>query len=420
MSRHRLFAPASLLLPVALLFGACGKAERTEKVSELSQGCLVNSDCADPLVCVFQRCHVECETTRDCDGILRCVGAKEAVRACQLEDESHCQTNADCATSFVCGSDGACRDACASSSECIGEQVCTAGTCAEPFELDESGKLPQTLTQASCRLNSDCPEGEQCISGACVAQCRDDRDCPATSRCQDGACRPTGAGCVGDDCACACREDVDCAAEQVCDGCGCRAAPLPECQTSLDCAEGGRCVDGACACACQADRDCPSGSSCDGCACQADEVARVIHDATLQDSNDIALMSGITAVETRLTLGPGVTTTIGLEALVSVGSLYFEYTYELKPSADGPSPLIGFANLRSIEHELSITNSALTELDFDPALQIKGDVVITGTSVPCDKIGIFEANLRKNGFDQSFSATSNEGCTGQCVGGVCQ
>ena len=104
---------ALFLLATAAFAGCSSEEKKPTSLAEQSGGCLVNSDCAAPLVCAFQRCHVECVTTRDCDGTLRCVGAHEESRVCQLEQEATCKTSADCVKGFVCGSDGACRDCCA-------------------------------------------------------------------------------------------------------------------------------------------------------------------------------------------------------------------------------------------------------------------------------------------------------------------
>ncbi|RYZ02775.1 MAG: hypothetical protein EOO73_30390 [Myxococcales bacterium] len=422
MTLHRLLARAALLLPLAsALFSGCGQSDgERPPLAALSHGCLVNSDCAAPLVCAFERCHAECVTTRDCDGTLRCVGASEPARVCQLEEEGKCKTSADCATGFVCSSDGACREPCASDRECVGEQVCTAGVCAEPAELDESGRLPQALPHATCRLNSDCPSGEQCVGGACVAQCRETRDCPTGQRCEDGACLAAGPDCTGEECACACREDVDCASGLTCDGCRCQAGPAPECTSSLDCPDGERCARGACACACQQDLDCPDGSTCDGCACQVEAPGpRVIHDATLRDASDIQLMHDVVEVQTQLRLSSSeMKNTSGLESLRTVGSLSLEDA-NLTPVQGGPDPLAGLSGLRLVRGDLRINNVGLRQLSFDPRLRVEGDVLLQLTAVPCTAVTAFEEQLRAHGFDGTFQNTYNDGCYTSCVAGVC-
>lgn len=400
----------SIWLALLLPFAGCSEDDpATARVAQLSHGCLVNSDCAAPLVCAFQRCHVECVTTRDCDGTLRCVGAHEPSRVCQLEEETTCKTSADCAPGLLCAGDGACRDHCAADSECIGDQVCTRGVCAEPAELDESGELPQTSPQSTCRLNSDCAESDQCVGGACVAQCRETRDCAADQVCVEGACRSTEVGCEGPECACACRADIDCSEGETCDGCACQPGPAPLCESSLDCAADKQCVDGDCRCRCVEDRDCPSGTTCDGCACHIPESPlRVLHDATVQDAADALLMRDVKEVETRLKLsGFALRNTIGLEQLVSVGSLSIVSASNLATTESVPSPLSGLANLRTIRGDLQIVNTGLSSLPFHPELVVEGDVIVEYTSVPCEVVEALRQNLLSTGFQGNFRSNYN-------------
>ena len=83
-------------LGAALAVGgaACGSdAELLAEVKALGEGCFIDSDCEEDLVCVFQRCHVECETTKDCEAQgaeSRCVLGDKPKNVCQLEDEIDC------------------------------------------------------------------------------------------------------------------------------------------------------------------------------------------------------------------------------------------------------------------------------------------------------------------------------------------
>src|SRR6185503_21027505 len=72
ISRTKLAVLAALVFSMA---GACGDDAATERVrrAKVSEGCAINSDCSSDLKCVWQRCHVECETSKDCDAALRCV-----------------------------------------------------------------------------------------------------------------------------------------------------------------------------------------------------------------------------------------------------------------------------------------------------------------------------------------------------------
>src|SRR5215467_7581900 len=126
---HGLIAATCLTL-VAL---AC--SSDTPPLSDLSQGCLVNSDCNDPLVCAFRRCHNACATTRDCPAGLRCVASDRPFHVCQLDSEKKCTYNSDCPMGQVCATDAQCRDQCQGDADCLAEQTCVSGACAEQNEL---------------------------------------------------------------------------------------------------------------------------------------------------------------------------------------------------------------------------------------------------------------------------------------------
>src|SRR5215468_8984132 len=82
---------------------ACGGSEDSVARAKLAEGCLVNSDCASPLVCAFKTCHDKCSTSRDCpDGEL-CVQSDKPFHVCQLKTEATCKTNGDCPGSQICG-----------------------------------------------------------------------------------------------------------------------------------------------------------------------------------------------------------------------------------------------------------------------------------------------------------------------------
>jgi hypothetical protein len=127
---------------------ACGDSDKEKiQAAGLSQGCTLNSECSDPLVCTFARCHQECMKDRDCTrGEERCVkGASGYV--CQLPVETDCSTDASvCKGTQVCGVDGECRDKCSKDDDCTAGQVCAAsGECAstDPTKdkLDDDGNI---------------------------------------------------------------------------------------------------------------------------------------------------------------------------------------------------------------------------------------------------------------------------------------
>jgi hypothetical protein len=146
----------------------------------------------------------------------------------------------------------------------------------------------------------------------------------------------------------------------------------------------------------------------------------VIHDATVNDTADLELMRGITAVEATLLLtDTTLTTTIGLEALESVGRLEL-INVGLKDSAEGPGALAGLANLKLISGDLVLTYGSFTTLDFNPELRIGGNVSIEGGSVSCATAQVFEDTLRAHGFTGSVQASFTGGCQGMCNAGNCQ
>ncbi|HET7544964.1 MAG TPA: hypothetical protein VFK05_34095 [Polyangiaceae bacterium] len=119
---------------------ACGSNEVTR--GKLASGCLLSSECDEPLVCTFGRCHVVCNTTVDCSHGERCVVAASG-NVCQLSQESGCIRTSDCREPLVCAVDGQCRNACVTERDCSPGQLCAkSGSCAEPTEVDSAGRLP--------------------------------------------------------------------------------------------------------------------------------------------------------------------------------------------------------------------------------------------------------------------------------------
>src|SRR5262249_55206930 len=84
-----------LTLVVALVLAGAGSSEEKAGAG-LAEGCLLNTDCASPLVCAFRRCHVACASSRDCAAGQRCVTSDRPTHVCQLADESNCTFTSDC------------------------------------------------------------------------------------------------------------------------------------------------------------------------------------------------------------------------------------------------------------------------------------------------------------------------------------
>src|SRR5262249_41834628 len=89
---------ASLALIALGLFAlvTCSSDEPPPDLKAVAQGCIINTDCNSPLVCAFQRCHVECRDSSDCDPGQRCVVSDRPFHVCQLDQEKLCTYNSSC------------------------------------------------------------------------------------------------------------------------------------------------------------------------------------------------------------------------------------------------------------------------------------------------------------------------------------
>jgi len=185
----RAIAIAIALSLAALTAGACTSGVDEAVLAALGGECLLDSDCDEALVCVFEQCHQPCATSADCSNGARCVVGEPTVHACELAPDATCAKNTDCPGVMVCGPDAACRDACVTSADCLSDQVCTRDrVCALPSEL-EDGELPQTLKGDACLLSSDCVAPQQCFAGICRLECETAADC-ASGVCEANVCAP--------------------------------------------------------------------------------------------------------------------------------------------------------------------------------------------------------------------------------------
>ncbi len=138
------------------LWGCSDSTSEKLAAAKLAEGCVLSSDCAAPLVCVFQLCHKACETDVDCPLTERCVLAVEpgvenpdGLKVCQLPEELACKRDKDCPGYEVCGVDFECRDACTTGADCVTTQICAkSGQCAstEPGKdhIDAAGNILQS------------------------------------------------------------------------------------------------------------------------------------------------------------------------------------------------------------------------------------------------------------------------------------
>jgi hypothetical protein len=231
---------------------AASCSEEEKKLAKLAQGCLINSDCDAPLVCAFQRCHNACESTRDCPPGLRCVSSDGPLHVCQLEEERSCVYNSQCPEGQVCASDAQCRDMCMGQADCLKEQLCVAGSCAEPSELRDGGlpvadKEGGPSTGQPCSYNTECPDRLVCRMGLCQLECLSSVDCSE------------GRQCVQNRCVVPLCPEVD-------------AGSGISCGFSSDCPSGLVCRSGACTCECRVGADCPAGYDCVNSRCSPGRV----------------------------------------------------------------------------------------------------------------------------------------------------
>lgn len=299
--------PTQLLLPsicFTILALACSSDE--PPLADLAQGCLVNTDCSNPLVCAFRRCHNACETTRDCQPPLRCVASDRPFHVCQLESERACLYNSDCPKGQTCASDAQCRDQCQGDSDCLAYQTCVSGSCAEQDELKDGG-LPVVPKDAGpstgqpCSYNSECPDRLICRSGLCQLECLSSLDCSDGRQCVDNRCQvpvcpesDAGAGVV--------------------------------CAFSSDCPPPLVCRIGTCACECRLGADCPSGYDCVGNRCAPSNVDTIGPEGGMVVSPDRKL----TLVVPAGALGVRVHVTIDLAEAWPSGAL--GPVFEVRPS----------------------------------------------------------------------------------------
>ncbi len=152
--------------------------------------------------------------------------------------------------------------------------------CPDPYELCISGECK--TVEPECKSDGDCPVGERCLNGVCVAEdygnggCTGDQDCPSEHVCkvESGVCipDPTADGqCINDD---DCGEPtplcdgslcVECLHDDDCEELApfCQGGSCTQCVDAEDCGEGHWCDEGTCA-PCVSDSHC--GVDCEPCA----------------------------------------------------------------------------------------------------------------------------------------------------------
>jgi peptidoglycan-associated lipoprotein len=120
-----------------------------------------------------------------------------------------------------------------------------------------------------CKVDKDCKAPLVCADNKCV-QCRDNTQCPSGQQCSGGACVAKAE----------CEKDDQCPAGQVCQAGSCKA-----CAADSECGPGGRCEQGACKRPnkCTKDEDCADDEDCkDGLCLKAVSTGNVDANCTLQ------------------------------------------------------------------------------------------------------------------------------------------
>jgi peptidoglycan-associated lipoprotein len=101
----------------------------------------------------------------------------------------------------------------------------------------------------TCDGDKDCKPKERCINKKCL-QCGDNTHCPEGHQCVAGACKPTAGYCDSDN---------DCGPLEVCKNHKCTT-----CANDGECGPGGKCRNGKCIRpgGCETDEDCPEDQDC--------------------------------------------------------------------------------------------------------------------------------------------------------------
>ena len=424
-------------LALLLLGSACDSGVDAQvALVQLGNACRINSDCDALLVCTFQRCHEACVTSRDCHDQAHCVAGDQPRHVCQLVSEEACSAGHACPGTQVCGIDARCRDRCASNRDCLAEQTCSGGTCADSTELDDAGALSQDAgleLPAPCAYNSDCPGEQQCRAGVCRLECQADTDCPVGNQCTNHRCSAqfdAGSNCF---------LDSDCAKTERCADGKCEPLPaLASCALNSDCPKSGQhCSDGACRCECAVDADCPSGQACPGgCACEPNRI--VAGDVTVFDETQLAQLTDVVQVTGTLVLqGPSLPVTVTLPVLKTVTAFKLQNAFTVTALS---LPQLAHAGSFTLSQDfalqklslpvfttvgaLSIAQTKLGDLSaFDPvqgaALKSAASLNFKGNSAlsECAVSGL-AADLP--GFTGTVVNTGNNLCPVPCTGVVCQ
>lgn len=198
-------------LSVAAGFGVCfgGGMLLTEGgcSGALGAECMLDSDCEEGHICIYQFCHAECKHEIDCtklSGEYTCMVGPKSER----EVPNYCAERKACTKTVQCGSGrvcvvepdlksdgsakkdgdvdgGLCEDACTTNNECVDGKVCYMGFCTRAPDPDAGESLPDIVKVGDgqpCRYHSDCISMNCGYRGLCVG-CGHDDDCGYGRKC---------------------------------------------------------------------------------------------------------------------------------------------------------------------------------------------------------------------------------------------
>lgn len=155
-----------------VLGGAASCSSNTPAAVAVGTGCTLNSDCDNPLVCIYQTCHQECASDRDCN---QPVGSfcifQNGSGVCLTPAEQTCADSGTCkVTGTSCNSsDGQCHQNCSPTSGCATGDVCATVTVSgQPGSVCfETGSVPEggVLVEAGGPTEGGSNEGGGSSSG---------------------------------------------------------------------------------------------------------------------------------------------------------------------------------------------------------------------------------------------------------------
>jgi hypothetical protein len=127
-----------LMIALTCFAGSCAEGKKIDP----GAACILNSDCNQPLVCSWGKCHDACHISADCPTGQSCITASDKSRVCQLPVETHCLYASDCPAPLICAVDQRCHNQCQTNVDCPSGQTCTTTKiCAEPNQVDSSNNL---------------------------------------------------------------------------------------------------------------------------------------------------------------------------------------------------------------------------------------------------------------------------------------